>query len=205
MKLPLAMALAGLLAACSSPPSRYYVLTAQPPPVRPTVQALARTTTVTIGAVKLPGALDRPQIARRIGPNQLDYAENERWAGPLDEMVRRVLTADLRDRLPPGVAMIENDSAAPANSTVAIDISRFDADKSGRVILEASWETLGKNAAVIGTPGNARIVEPASGSDTAALAATMSRALDALADRIAAGIIAKADNSGTLIAGITAA
>jgi hypothetical protein len=188
VKLPPVLALAGLLAACSSAPSHYYVLTPQPPTIRPGAETLAGATTVAIGAVKLPGALDRPQIARRIGPNQLDYAENERWAGPLDEMVRRVLAADLRSRLPPGVAMVDNSSAAPANLTIAVDLLRFDADKSGRVTLEAGWETLGKNAAVVGTPSDATIVEPASGSDTAALAATMSRAIGDFADRIAAGI-----------------
>ncbi|MGH7030051.1 MAG: PqiC family protein [Stellaceae bacterium] len=191
MKLPLVLALlAGLLAACSSAPSHYYVLSAQPPAMRPTAEALARTTTVAIGAVRLPGALDRPQIARRIGPNQLDFSETERWAGPLDDMVRRVLSADLRTRLPPGMVMVENDSAAPANLTIAINVSRFDAYKSGRVTLEAGWEMLGKSAAIVAAPSEARIIEPASGSDTAALAATMSRALATLADRIAAGIIA---------------
>lgn len=187
---PLAALLAGLVAACSSAPSHYFVLSAQPPTIRPTANALAGTTTVAIGAVRLPGALDRPQIARRIGPNQLDFTETERWAGPLDDMVRRVLAADLRTRLPPGVIMIENDSAAPANLTIAIDILRFDADKSGRVTLGAGWEALGKGAAVVAAPGEAEIVEPGSGSSTAAVAATMSRALAALADRIVAGIVA---------------
>ena len=80
----------------------------------------------------LPGALDRPQIARRLGPNQLDYAEYDRWAGPLDEMIRRVLAVDLRPRLPAGTALIDNDSLASADLTIAIDIRSFDADKSGR-------------------------------------------------------------------------
>ena len=187
----LVLALAGLLGACSSAPSHYYVLSAvlsaQPRAIRPTPEALFGTT-VAIGAIQLPGALDRPQIARRIGPNQLDYAENERWAGPLDEMIRQVLAADLRSRLPPRVTMIDNDSAAPANLTIAVTISRFDADKSGQVTLEAGWEILAKSAAIVATPDEARIVEPASGSDTAALAATMSRALATLAEHIAAGL-----------------
>ena len=62
----------------------------------------------------MPGALDRPQIARRLGPNQLEYAENERWAGPLDDMIRRVLAADLRPGCPAGTVLIDNDLSAAA-------------------------------------------------------------------------------------------
>jgi uncharacterized protein len=179
--------LAGMLAACSSAPSHYYVLSALPDAARPTPAGPAGIT-VAIGAIKLPGALDRPQISRRVGPNQVDYAEGERWAGPLDEMIRRVLSADLRPRLPAGDVLIDNDSAAPADLTIAVDVARFDADQSGQVTFEAGWEKLGKNGAVIGVPGSATIVEPGQGSETAAVAATMSRAVAGLADRIVAAI-----------------
>jgi uncharacterized protein len=183
----LPLLLCALLAACSSAPSHYYVLSAMPQPPRPQPQSLAGTT-VAIGAIRLPGALDRPQIARRIGPNQLDYSETERWAGPLGEMIRRVLAADLRPLLPPGTVLIASNSAAPANLAIAIDIARFDADKFGEVTLAADWEALGKDGVIIGTPANVQIVEPGAGSDPAAVAATMSRAVAALAARIAAGI-----------------
>ncbi len=179
--------LAGILAACSSPPSKYYVLSAQPDPVRPVPAGFARTT-VAIGAIMLPGALDRPQIARRIGPNQIDYAEYDRWAGPLDEMIRRVLAVDLRPRLPVGTVLIDSDSVASADLTIAIDIRSFDADKSGRVTLNTSWEILNKNTKVVGIPSDAIIVESPAGSDTAAVAATMSRAVAALAGNIGSSI-----------------
>jgi hypothetical protein len=193
LRLVPALLLAGILAACSSAPSHYYVLSdyvlsAQPQAARPVPKGPARTT-VAIGAVKLPGALDRPQMVRRIGPNQLDYSETERWAGPLDEMVRRVLAADLRSRLAAvGFVLVGNDSAAPANLAIAVDITRFDADKAGQVTLEAGWEKLRRNGAVVDAPGNATIVEPGQGADAAAVAATMSRAIAGLAARIAAGI-----------------
>lgn len=179
--------LAGMLAGCSSAPSHYYVLSAQTQATRPMPEGRTGTT-VAVGEVKLPGALDRPQIARRLGPNQLEYSENERWAGPLDDMVRRVLAADLRARLGPGYVLVDNNSASPATLSIAIDITRFDADKAGKVTLEFRWEKLGRNGAVIGVPGGATITEPGQGSDAAAVAAAMSRAVAALADRIAAGL-----------------
>jgi uncharacterized lipoprotein YmbA len=134
-----ALLLAGTLAACSSSsPSHYYVLSAQSDPAA--VRRMGHPgQTVAVGAVKLPGALDRPQIARRLGPNQLDYSESERWAGPLDDMTRRVLSADLLPLLPAGTTMIADDSSTPADRTIAIEMSRFDADKEGRVALDASW------------------------------------------------------------------
>lgn len=184
-----ALLLCGLLQACgSSPPNHYYTLSAQSDPPAASLPVGHAWRTVALGAVKLPGALDRPQIAREIGPNQLEYAESDRWAGPLDDMTRRVLSADLRPLLSPGAALVGADSSAPADVTVAIDVTRFDADKAGRVTLDASWEILDTNAKVVGVPREASITEPARGSDAAALAATMSRAVARLAENIAASL-----------------
>jgi len=183
-----ALMLAAILTACgSSPPSRCYELSAESDPPA-AGQAGYPIGTVALGEVTLPGALDRPQIARQIGPNQLEYAESDRRAGPRDEMTRRVLSADLRPLLSAGMALVANDSSAPAALTIAVEASRFDADKTGRVTLQASWETLDKNAKVIGMPREANVEEFASGSDAAAVAATMSRAVARLADNIATGI-----------------
>ena len=183
-----AQLIAGTLAACSSSsPSQYYVLSAQSDPAA--VRRIGHPgRTVAVGAVKLPGALDRPQIARRLGPNQLEYAESERWAGPIDDMTRRVLSTDLRTRLPASTTMIADDSPTPADMTIAIEMSRFDADNEGRVALDASWEILDKNGKVVGVPRQQKIVEPVIGPDAAAVAAAMSRALAGLADNIAADI-----------------
>jgi uncharacterized lipoprotein YmbA len=183
-----ALLLSGILAACgSSPPSRYYVLSAQPDPAAvPQIGGSPRT--LALGAVKLPGALDRPQIARQLGPNQLEYAETDRWAGPLDDMTRRVLAADLRPLLPAGTTLVSDDSSNAAELTVAVEVTRFDADKTGQVRLDASWQTLDKNAKAIGVARGVEIVEPGAGADAAAVAATMSRAIAGLAGNIAAGI-----------------
>jgi uncharacterized protein len=180
------LALVFLLAGCgSSPPSKFYVLTADPVPQRAGAVA---TNTVAIGRVTLPGALDRPQIARRRGANEIVFSEEERWAGPLDDMMRRVLADDLAARLPAGVMLVESSAKPPPGATIALDVSRFDADESGTVTLVARWEAIGRNGAPLGAPRESTIVEPGSGKDAAAVAATMSRAVAALAARIAAGL-----------------
>ena len=182
------VALVILLAGCgSSPPSHFYVLTADPvPPRAPTVARAGNT--VALGRITVPGALDRPQIARRKGGNEIVFSEEERWAGPLDDMLRRVLADDLAARLPAGVMLVESSARPPPGVTIALDVSRFDADESGAVTLTAHWAALGPNGAPLGAPRESTIVEPGSGSGAAAVAATMSRAVAALAARIAAGL-----------------
>ncbi|MBV8889985.1 MAG: membrane integrity-associated transporter subunit PqiC [Alphaproteobacteria bacterium] len=175
-----------LLAACSSPPGRFYELTPEPAAqARPLYAAAGNS--VAIGAVNLPGELDRPQMARRIGPNQLAFAEDDRWAGPLDDMVRRVLAEDLAERLGAGTVPLAAGPGIAAERTVAVDVLRFDADPDGRVTLAARWQTLGRTAP-LGRPRQSTIVEPGSGGDAAGIAAAMSQALAALAAQIAADL-----------------
>jgi uncharacterized protein len=182
------VALVILLAGCgSSPPSKFYVLTADPVPQRAGAAA-ASTNTVALGRITLPGAVDRPQIARRRGGNEIVFSEEERWAGPLDDMMRRVLADDLAARLPASVMLVESAAKPPPGVTIALDVSRFDADESGSVTLAARWEAIGRNGAALGPPRESTIVEPASGTGAAEVAATMSRAVAALAARIAAGL-----------------
>jgi uncharacterized protein len=186
MRARLLLPLLAALSACHSAPSRFYELTAEPGPAR-LARSTGGNTTVALGRVDLPGALDRPELARRSGPNRLDYAEDERWAGPLDTMVRRVLAEDLASRLPPGMALIDGSSGQPADLTISLDVDRFDADETGRATLAARWQSWSRTAAQ-GLPHDRTIVEPGAGPAAAAIAATMSHALAELAADIAAGL-----------------
>jgi hypothetical protein len=180
------LAAALLLAGCgTSLPSKFYVLTAEPAPPRFGAPAGS---TVALGRVSLPGALDRPALARRRGGNEIVYSEEERWAGPLDDMVRRVLADDLAARLPAGVSLVESAAKPPPGVTIAVEISRFDADETGAVTLAARWEALGPNGRPLGPPRESTIVVPGAGRDAAVVVGTMSRAVSDLAARIAAGL-----------------
>jgi uncharacterized lipoprotein YmbA len=86
------------------------------------------------------------------------------------------------------MTLVGDDSSAPADLAVAVEVTRFDADKAGAATLAASWETLGRNAKVVGAPREATVVEPARGAEATAIAATMSRAVARLAAAIAAGL-----------------
>jgi uncharacterized lipoprotein YmbA len=177
-----------MLAGCgASEHSRFYVLT-ENPAVLARVTADPPITTVALGAVKLPAALDRPQIARRLNSDEISYSEYDRWAGPLDDMVRRVLIADLDGRLAPNMVLIEDNPSSPAILALAVDVIRFDADAAGLVTLNARWEILGRAGSLVGPPHDAMIVEPGSGREAKAVAATMSRAVADLAAHIAASL-----------------
>jgi uncharacterized lipoprotein YmbA len=101
-------------------------------------------------------------------------------------MVRRVLIADLDGRLAPNMVLIEDNPSSPASLTLAVDVIRFDADAAGLVALNARWEILGRAGSLVGPPHDAMIIEPGSGREAKAVAATMSRAVADLAAHIAA-------------------
>ncbi|GGF27860.1 hypothetical protein GCM10011611_37310 [Aliidongia dinghuensis] len=185
--------LVSLLAACASAPVRFHTLDpvapASPLPAAPALRVPVRLVSVT-----LPPELDRPQIVRRAGPGRLDVADDDRWAGGLDELARRALAADLAARLPPG-AVVPPDDPAPPRLLHGLDvvIERFEGTTTGEgggpVTLEARWTLLG------GAPGQAlarhdeRIEVPANtskdGIDIDDTVTAMSVALGQLAERIA--------------------
>ena len=175
-----------MLAGCgASDHSRFYVLTEHPALVA-RATAAAPTTTIALGAINLPAALDRPQMVRRLNSDEISYSEYDRWAGPLDDMVRRVLIADLEGRLPPGMVLIDDNPTSPASLTIAVDVLRFDADAAGQVTLKARWQMLDRSGSLVGIPRDAMIVKPGSGRDAETVAATMSGAVADLATWIAA-------------------
>jgi uncharacterized protein len=156
----------------SSPPTNFYTLS----DTAAEAAAPGGAGHVVISGVTIPGEIDRPEIVRRVGPNQLNVSELDRWAAPLDDTIRRVLTDDISRRMP----------GAPAEPQrpVTVDIHDFYGDASCNVTLRAVW-TLKQAGAQAATE---EIHVPSSGSCPTTLAATMSLALGQLSDRIIAGV-----------------
>jgi uncharacterized lipoprotein YmbA len=98
------------------------------------------------------------------------------------------LAEDLAARLPAGVMLVESSAKPPPGATIALDVSRFDADESGAVTMAVRWEVIGRNGTSLGAPRESTIVEPGSRKDAAAVVAAMSRAVAALAARIVTGL-----------------
>jgi uncharacterized lipoprotein YmbA len=162
-----------LLGGCaSSPPTNFYTLS----DTGTEIQAPAGVGRIIIAGVTIPGEIDRPEMVRRVGPNQLSVAESDRWAAPLDDTIRRVLTDDIGRRMP--------GAAAEPQRPVTVDIHEFYGDATCNVTLRAVW-TLKRTGAQATTE---EIHVPSSGSCPTTLAATMSIALGQLSDRIIAGV-----------------
>jgi uncharacterized lipoprotein YmbA len=136
-----------------------------------------------VDAVTIPPQLDRLQFVRRTGANQLDISGLERWAAPLDDQIRRVLSDDLTLRTAPGAVLGTQAAAPPPNRIhVAVDIDAFDGEAGGDVTLRAHWALVKDDqpeyrAAV-------SIDVPAASGDAGAIAAAMSTAIGQLADQI---------------------
>jgi len=164
------------LAGCSSsPPIRFYTLSDTAPEGTPP----ADVGLVSIAGVNIPGELDRSEIVRRTSPNRLSVSGLDRWAAPLDETIRRVLSDDIARRL-------HNPTSGPQR-LVAVDIHEFYGDAACNVTLRSIWTPRVADAAAAQS-FTEEIKVPSSGACPDALAATMSIALGQLSDRILAGL-----------------
>lgn len=178
----IATGLSALLAACASAPTRFHTLDPVAP-ADPVAQRLPPAP-VRVDSVVVPPELDRPQIVRRAGPGRLDLADDDRWAGPLDELARGALASDLALRLAAG-ATVRQDDPAPPRTLHRIDvvIERFEGATPGPVTLVARWTLLGDGPDQVLARHEERIEVPA-GADIDGTVTAMSTALGLLADRM---------------------
>ena len=129
-----------LVAACgSSPPVRYFALSPMDSVQR---QDPDDAVTLGLGPLRLPEYLNRSQLVTRGNGSELEVDEFSRWAEPLTLALHRVVSTDV-DNMMDGVIVI----AFPWESVVRNEVdyrllgevTRFDADRSGRVVLDIQW------------------------------------------------------------------
>ena len=172
-----------LTACASSPVTRYYALDPVGGGAAPAQDRGAKGTPVKIDAVHIPPALDRDSVVRGESDNQLQISSQDRWAGDLGEMIRRVLTQDLAARLPSGMVIAPESPAPPSARGIVVDILTFQ-PRGGEVVLDADWTLL------VGTQSNPVLrrslhLTSAGASSAQGQAAAMSTLLGDLADRMA--------------------
>jgi uncharacterized lipoprotein YmbA len=173
-----------LLAGCASPDSTFYTL--QPVPGAVSAQgAVAIARSVEVRKPGLAGYLDRSDVVLKDADYKLGLKETQRWAEPLADMIGRVLTEDLSQRLPQSNVFGQGGAiSADADVRVEVDIQRFDADASGTVTLAAQVALeAGRTHQPIATRHVVLTAAPAS-PGAGALAATLSTLLGQLADTI---------------------
>jgi uncharacterized lipoprotein YmbA len=177
----------------SSPPLHYYTLSETATASR--LSAPAEAVTVRLDRVTIPTELDRAQLIRRIDATRLQILDNDRWAAPLDDTIRRVLSGNLAARLPVNLVADPNEPSAGArNRSLTVDIQEFYGDSTCAVTLRAAWLLKPPNAQGIRETEEVRTAANATCADGGALPAAMSQALGQLSDRIAAAV---ANSSGS--------
>jgi uncharacterized lipoprotein YmbA len=175
------VAACALLAACSSPDPTYYTMQVVNGTPVTTFQG-----TVEVRRPGLAGYLDRSDIVLKSESYKLSLNTQKQWAEPLGDMIGRVLTQDLSQRLP-GKSVFTQSGAitADADMRVEVDIQSFDADGSGDVVLTAQ---VAVERGITHHPLTTRHIAlhaPLSGPGEAAQVAAMSSLIGTLSDQIA--------------------
>ncbi|WP_310697647.1 PqiC family protein, partial [Burkholderia multivorans] len=166
------------LAACSSPPARFYTL------ARADAAAPARTAPanppflIEVPSVDVPEQIAKNQLVVQKGGAQVDVLEQERWAAPPADEIRRALSDDLAARL--GTIDVA-DSAVPPGMPVyriSVNVQRFESWPGKRAAIDAVWSVRAVGSQAVMTCRTS-VAEPV-GSGYDALVAGHRRALDAI-------------------------
>ena len=145
-----------------------------------------------IGPVDFPAYLDRPEIAHRSGDNQLHFADSDRWAEPLKTTFIRTLTENLAVMLPSDrISLYPWARSTRVDYQIGIDVVRFDADASGKIVLLAGWEIIRPDDSTVVSRHKRSYTETAGGIVYPAIVAAQSRAVERLARDIVTAITAQ--------------
>lgn len=189
--------------ACSSPPSRLYLLSAQPPGGQegaamapglatarsgssaPPVSARAPAAPVVAVSVSIPEYLDRLDILKRTSANEVKPDYSAQWGENLSVTAARALAENL-ERMTPSddILMLPSRSRRNFDYIVTLDLTRFESDEQGRSILEGRWSVANHDGTELAS-GRARRTDQAAGPGYDAMAAAMSRNLAAVSADIA--------------------
>ena len=139
-----------MFSACSSsPPVRYFSLN---PIDADFTQDPDDAVMLGLGPIRMPDYLNRSQIVWRGANAQMQVDEFSRWTEPLSTSLLRVVSTDV-DRLLDSVVVVvfpyETFVRDQVDYRLVGDVNRFDADSSGRIVLEVQWGIADVDGAVI--------------------------------------------------------
>jgi hypothetical protein len=124
--------------------ARFFVLRSlSQPEIGPPESELESLGVVAMERVVLPGHLDRTQIVRTSGPNELEIDEYARWAEPLEAGVARVVAENLSARLSQHrVVRYPWAGSTEIRYRVALELREFGPSVNGQVRLEGRWSLI---------------------------------------------------------------
>ncbi len=164
-------------------PSRFYILDSI---ADQTANRHILDKTVAVGPVRLPKYLDRPNLVTRVGDNQLNLAEYDRWAGSLKEDILRVIGENLSYLLSSErIAIYPWRRSALIDYQVEIEIIRLDGRLGQDASLNVRWAIYGKKGTKLLAARSSAFNESVDGDDYDALVAAWDRGLLKLSQEIA--------------------
>ena len=186
LSLVVSLAVLGGCLGGDSPPSRFYLLSPLPASESP---AATDGLAIGVGPVAIPDYLNRGQIVTRAGENQLELAEFDRWAEPLQKNLSRVLVLNLSTLLSTDrVALHPWNRSTLMDYQVIVDVGRFEPGADGEISLLARWSIAGGADRKILRMRKSSFREPIADESYEAAVASMSRAAAALSREIAGAI-----------------
>jgi uncharacterized lipoprotein YmbA len=139
-----------------------------------------------VGPVVFPEYLERHQIVTRTGPNELNFAEFDRWGGSFHSDFLRVLADNLSLLLSTDKVVIYPwVRTTLIEYQVLINVSRFDGTLGEKVELRTRWAVLGDYGRQLYLVKKSNLVEPVEGTDYSALVEAKSRLVAQLSKEIA--------------------
>jgi uncharacterized lipoprotein YmbA len=143
---------------------------------------------VGVGPVSIPERLDRPQILTRSSDHEVEIAEFDRWAEPLEKSFALVLAENLSRALPTDrVSLYPWRRTTPVDLQVTVVVTRFEREPDGAVTLAARWRLIGPAGLEV-RPQRSSTYREAAGDSTEELVAAMSRAIGAFAQEVAVAL-----------------
>ena len=176
----LACLFAVLAAGCSSPPAKFYTLSAAATPA-----STSSKLSIVVGPVAVPPVIDRPQIVVTTGANQVTIDEFNRWASSVQDNLARVVAENLAAIL--GTARVTQYQSAlgvDAEYRVQIDVRNFESAPGKYASLDAVWTVRRLKDGKTET-GRTGVREPVDGEGFEALAAAHSRGIAKMSQEIA--------------------
>jgi len=146
--------------------------------------------TVAVGPIRLPKYLDRPNLVTRIGDNQLNLAEFDRWAGSLKEDILKVIGENLSYLLSSDrIVIYPWRRSALIDYQVEIEVVRLDGRLGQDASLNVRWAIYGEKGTKLLAARSSAFNESVDGDNYDALVAAWDRGLLKLSQEIAETLI----------------
>lgn len=129
------------------PETRFYALSASPASnLRQTSSELQ----LAIGPIDLPEYLQRPQIVTRPEDNRLEVDEFNRWGGPLEEEIDRVLAKNLGNLVgTQSIYSYPSRVVADIDYRISLYVRSFDGALGNTVTFDVSWSIINEKSAQV--------------------------------------------------------